>query len=197
MNGPPEAESEYSRGRRPARGPEIDPQAAWERRFERHRRGVLAAGLLGVLLLLVAEFAPVLHVHSALRGYGVRSVTGGRNHSFALLPVALLAAALSLSVWQTGSRIALLAIGVLGLVALGVALLGDLPDAHTAGLVGNTRTGHAFASSQPAMGLYLETAGGVVLLLAAAAGMLLEPVPGTPRRGGSRRSGRRASRSVS
>jgi hypothetical protein len=177
----PEAETKYSRGRRVSRAVPEDPQRVWERRFERHRSAVLAAGILGATLLLVAEFTPLLHVHAAGHANPVRTITTGSDHSYAQIPIALLAAALAWSAWHSGSRFALLAVGVLGLLALGITIFADLPDAHSTGLVGSTRTGLASASSSPAIGLFLETGGGIVLILTAAAGMLLEPVPSLPR----------------
>ena len=102
--------------------------------------------------------------------------------SYALIPVAVLSAGPVLAVWRSGSRLAMLAIGVLGLVVLGITVFGDLPDAHSTGLVGGTRTGLESASSSPSIGLYLEAAGGIMLLLTAAAGMLLEPIPSVPRK---------------
>lgn len=178
----PEADSEYSRGRRPRRGTSEDPETRWQRRFEAHRTGVLAAGLLGVALLLVAEFTPLLHVHAGGHVHLARTVSTGSHHSYALLPVAALSAGLAFTAWRSGSRFALLAIGLLGLLTIAIALLGDLPDAHSTGLVGSPTTGLSTATSSPAIGLFLETGGGVMLLLCAAAGMLLEPVPDvTPR----------------
>jgi hypothetical protein len=79
-------------------------------------------------------------------------------------------------------RTRVLASGLLGLLTIAIALLGDLPDAHSRGLVGTRTTGLSTATSSPAIGLFLETGGGVVLLLCAAAGMLLEPATDvTPR----------------
>jgi hypothetical protein len=173
----PEADYKYSRGRRAPRRSDEDPETRWQRRFEVHRNSVLAAALLGVLLLVVAEFTPLLHVHASSRLHLTRTVTGGSNHSYALLPVAVLAGGLAINAWQSGSRFSLLALGLLGLLAIGIALLGDLPDAHSTGLVGTVSTGLSTATSSPAIGLYLETGAGALLILAAAAGMLLEPVP--------------------
>ena len=182
----PEAETEYSRGHRVRRGDSEDPELRWQRRFEAHRNAVLTVGLLGAALLLVAEFTPLLHVHTSGRAHLAHSVITGSHHSYALLPVAALAAGLAVNAWRSGSRFALLAIGLLGLLAVGIALLGDLPDAHTVGLVGTPASGLSTATSSPAIGLFLETGGGAVLILAAAAGMLLEPLPG----GQSRRDSR-------
>ncbi len=173
----PEADTEYSRGRRPRRGAGEDPESRWQRRFSAHRNSVLALALGGAILLVIAEFTPLLHVHTSSRVPIATSVSVGSDHSYALVPLAVLAVGLGINIWQSGSRLGLLATAVLGLVAIGIALLGDLPNAHSTGLVGTTSTGLSTATSSPAIGLYLETAGGALLLLSAAAGMLLEPVP--------------------
>ncbi|MGI8506595.1 MAG: hypothetical protein ACR2MK_07260 [Solirubrobacteraceae bacterium] len=177
----PEAETEYSRGqqasggrlgvpdRRRRSGPGGPPGAV--------RIGVLGAGLIGSALLLVAEFTPLLQVHSSASAVAIQTVQTGTHHSYALIPVGMLGLLLSYAVWRTRSRLALLAIGVLGLLALLVALLGDLPDAQASGLVGSSATHFATASSTPSVGLYLETLGAIVLLMTAGAGLLLLAPP--------------------
>jgi hypothetical protein len=127
--------------------------------------GVLAAGLLGAVLLLVAELTTLFEVHAAGVSGAVRSVGTGSHHAYALVPVALGAAALAWGVWQAGSRPALLAIGFLGVIALLIALVRDLPDAHASGLIGTTTNHYALASATPSAGLYMETLGAVVLLI--------------------------------
>lgn len=117
----PEADSEYSRGRSTRRGGFEDPETRWQRRVATHRKAVWAAGWLGAALLVAAEFLPLVHVHAGGHPRLVRSITTGSDHSYALLPVAALAAALAVISWGSGSRLALLAIGVLGLLAIGIA----------------------------------------------------------------------------
>jgi hypothetical protein len=157
---------------------------------------VVGACLLGAALLLVAEFTPLLHVHSSARGAGViKTIETGSHHAYALVPVALLVAGLSLSVRATGNRVALLSIGALGLVAIGIALIGDLPDAQATGLVGHAGGTYVSAASSPAIGLYLETLGAVVLLLTSGAGLLLAPRPSPPEDGRPRISTSRRSAS--
>jgi hypothetical protein len=174
----PEADIEYSRAtgpsRRVFRRRKGSPEDAWQRRYEAHRTAVLVAGLLGAVLLIAAEFTPLLHVHTTAH-LQVTTVNTGSHDSYALVPIAIAVALLTFNAWRSGSRLALLAIGVLGLVVLGIALLGDLPDAHTRGLV-TTSSGLQGASSSVGIGLYLETLAALVLLLTAAGGMLLEPI---------------------
>ncbi len=100
-----------------------------------------------------------------------------------MVPIALLAALLTWGATRDGSPPALLAIGLLGVIALLIALIGDLPDAQASGIV--LRGGHyEAASASPGLGLYLETLGAVLLLITSGAGLLLGG-PGTSARGRS------------
>jgi hypothetical protein len=166
------------------------------------RAAIVAGALLGAVLLLVAEFTALYEVHTAASSVRVQTVGTGHNDSYALVPLALLAAALGIGVLRSGSRPALLAIGIVGLVALLIALLGDLPDAQATGLVGSAASHFVNATSTPSAGLYLETLGAVVLIATCVLGFLglgrPEPLPAT--RGdesGPRRSDRGSERSVS
>ncbi|MGH2874641.1 MAG: hypothetical protein ACRDLV_00150 [Solirubrobacteraceae bacterium] len=152
------------------------------------------AALLGAALLVAAEFAPLLTVRSAAAVHDrvVVTVTGGSHHDWALLPIAVLAAGWSVVRWRSarGARSARggdaggegrlgsggwAVFAVLGAVALAIALGHDLPDARATGLIGHAGTSYAAAAASPAIGFYLETLGGVVLLLVGAAGLLLTP----------------------
>jgi hypothetical protein len=161
----PEAEDEYS-----------SDETAWQRRFDRYRAVVLALGLLGAVILFAAELTPLLHVRTvAAHPLPVRTVQTGSHDGWALIPVAVAVVLLSLWVWRSGSRLGLLAIGLLGLAALVIALARDLPAAHATGLVGSPAHGLSTAQAHAAVGLYLETLGAAVVLVTAAAGLLLEP----------------------
>ena len=83
--------------------------------------------MLGALLLLVAEFTTLFDVRTARQPARVRSVGTGSHHGYALVPIAVLAAAFGYAVWAAASRPALLAIGALGVIALLIGLLADLP----------------------------------------------------------------------
>jgi hypothetical protein len=188
----PEAETEYSRAHR---GSEGDFGAGKGRPAAAARTSsavlwlVFIGGLTGAALLAVAEFTPLFTIHSGAYGAPVRAEGTGAHQSYALVPVAALAAVLTIVAVRSRSRAALVGIGVLGLVALGIALLGDLPDAQATGFVGNTQA-LTPAKSSPSTGLYLETLGAIILLLSAGAGLLL-PIP--PRRRAGR--GQAANRS--
>ena len=131
---------------------------------------------MGSVVLLVAEFTPLATVHSSARGAPVvETINTGSHHAYALIPIALLVPMLATSARRTGNRLAVLSIGVLGLVALGISLIGDLPDAHASGLLGHAGGTYVSAAAHPGAGLYLETLGAVILLLTSAAGLLFGP----------------------
>jgi hypothetical protein len=161
---PPEARAEYSRGQS---GPEGASAV-----FTAAPVAVLLGGLLGALLLLVAELTTLYDVNTAASAGPIKSVGTGSHHAYALVPIALLAMVLIYGAWRQHSRPALLAIGVLGVIALLIALLGDLPDAHTSGLIGNSSR-YINASSTPKAGLYLETLGAGLLIVCSGIGLLL------------------------
>jgi hypothetical protein len=139
---------------------------------------ILAGGLFGGLLLIAAELTPLFEVHAANVSAPVKSVSTGSHNAYALIPLGVLAAGLAWGVRSAGSRPALLALGLVGLIALLIALLGDLPDAHATGLIGNGQTHYVNASSTPSTGLYLETLGAVVLVITSVSGfVLLGPPP--------------------
>jgi hypothetical protein len=141
---------------------------------------ILAGGVLGALLLTVAEFTALFEVHTQAAGAPVSSVGTGAHHAYAMLPLALLAAVLAYGAWRTHSRPALLAIGALSVISLLIALVGDLPDAHASGVVGGTSGRLLITASTPSAGFYMETLGGVVLLITCVCGfLLLGPAPRT------------------
>lgn len=169
----PEATSEYSRASGARRG----SGGVAETASRPLAIAVLAGGLAGAILLLVAEFMPLLQVHSSLHRAPIATLSTGSHDSYALLPIALLTAFFSFVVWRTRSRLGLLATGVLGLVAVLIALIGDLPDAQATGLVGSAASHFAIATSSPAVGFYLETLGAVLLIITSVGGLLLLPAP--------------------
>jgi hypothetical protein len=188
---PPEANTEYSRAGQAPRDDSVragrgsSGSAAGSTAVT---AGVLCGGLLGALLLLVAEFTALFDERTQAGGVFVKSVSTGSNHSYALVPVAVLAALLSFAVWRAVSRPALLALGVLGVLALLIALLGDLPDAHASGLIGSSASHYVLAHTRPSAGFYMETLGAVLLLVTCVSGFLMLPAPG--RGAAARRAGR-------
>ena len=81
---------------------------------------------------------------------------------------------------STGNRWALVALAGVGIAALLIALIGDLPDAQASGTIGTVQAGFKSATDKPSAGLYLETLGAIMLLIAGGCGLLLG-APGTTR----------------
>ena len=89
---PPEAKPEYSRA--PPQSTEPVPISL----------GLLAAGLIGGLLLLVAEFTPLYNQDSATSRVPLHTMHTGSHHAYALIPVGLLAIVLTVGVSRSASR---------------------------------------------------------------------------------------------
>jgi hypothetical protein len=166
----PEADTEYSRA--PA------GSKARERRSAEGSSAIRTAVLVGAsaaaAMLLVAEFLPLFEVRTSARHSVVTTVQSGSHHSYALIPIALLVALLAAAWRRTPARLTALAMALLGVVALVIALARDLPDAQSSGLERSAGT-YVTAAASPQAGLYLETAGAIVLLITGAGGLILSP----------------------
>ena len=168
----PEAEAKYSRGRVALRrGPNRGNRRS-ERDWRLAQRAVQVVALLGAATLVVAELTPLYRVQTDAGHQIVRSVSAGSHHSYALLPMAVLAVLLAGALGRSGWPVPA-ALLLLGLAALGITLLGDLPDVHRAGVLGTPATGLHDAHTVAAAALYLEALGAVALLAAGAAGLIL------------------------
>ena len=187
MNAPPETNSEYSRGSGasgrlllPRWQASSAPAAAGPEAAGRVGAALAAGALLGALLVIVAQFTALYHLHSASSAAAVKTVGTGANHAWAPIPLALVAAALAYALHRQPSRAALAGLAALGVATLLIALIGDLPDAHSSGLIGSSGIGYVQASAGPSAGLYIETLGAVVLLLAGGVGLLMLTPPKRP-----------------
>ncbi len=131
----------------------------------------LAAGLalVAIVLLLTAEFTTVFQVTVGSLETVKRSATGGANHGYALLIVAVAAVILTLLALP-GARPP--AVGLLALAAtvLLIALAIDLPDTRGSGRLPESLA-YENARARAGVALTLELVGAV--LLAAAGGLLL------------------------
>jgi hypothetical protein len=132
-------------------------------------RGVAIVAALGAILLLVAEFLPLLEVRAG--SHVVKTVDTGSHHSYANLVVAVVAGFMIFAaVRGSAARMALLGLVVLGLLSLGIALIGDVPDVSKTGLVAGSFDA---AAAHARIGVYLETLGSALLLMAGGTGLLL------------------------
>jgi hypothetical protein len=153
--------------------------AAFRARFTRSGAvglAVLALGLAAALLMVLAEVSNLVVVD--VSGVGCEDtitdpataedceITGGDQHSFALVAVAILTVVMAMGAGLGGSRPAGIALVVAGLLVLGIALIGDLPDTSSTGQVGPLFEN---AEAGPGSGFWFELVAGA---LAAAAGAL-------------------------
>ena len=133
------------------------------------RAGAAVAGV-AVVLLVAAELTTVYEVTVGGLEVVKRSETGGENHGYALLVVAVVAAFMTFGAVAGGARPPAIALVALGVVALAVALAVDGPDTRGSGDLPESLA-YEDARARAGAGFGLELAGGV--LLVAAGGVLL------------------------
>jgi hypothetical protein len=143
---------------------------------DRRLRAALVLALGAGVLMVATEFLEVFAVSldgatscEALASPDVAefcSTTGGERHSYALVLLGLFTFVMAWGATVGRSRPAGAALLVVGLVVVGIALLGDLPEAYSEGIIGPR---YDDARSSPGLGFWTELVGGV---LAAAAGVL-------------------------
>jgi len=156
--------------------------------------GLAIAAATGSLLLVVSDFTTLFEARTVTATIG--TVTGGRNHLYAMAVIGLVAAPMAWGAIRGGSQPAMISLAVLGLLAVAIALVFDLPDATGANTL-NRSFAYANARSFPRIGFYLETLGAVLLLLAGGGTLLLtgrtgaDPDPQTRAQGASARAQRR------
>jgi hypothetical protein len=130
---------------------------------------LLALGALGAAALIASEFSTLFSV--SVPGRAGRSVSGHHQHGYALVIAGLLTLWLLFSAAQ-GVRMAMLGLACVGLLALGIAVIADLPDVHSTGVLGRL---FESAQAQPGAGFYEETLGAALLLISGGGLLLLEP----------------------
>lgn len=93
---------------------------------------LLLAGVIGALLLIAADFSTLIEVRviTVVKD----RITGGEQHSYALVLLGALAIPMALGAALGRSRPAAVALAIVGVIALLVALVGDLPDVDMTGL---------------------------------------------------------------
>ncbi|MEA2144343.1 MAG: hypothetical protein QOI64_2773 [Solirubrobacteraceae bacterium] len=133
------------------------------------RRLAALPAIAAVVLLVAAEFSTVYEVTVGSLEVVKRDATGGANHGYALLVVALFAVVVTGLGLRGSARAAGLALVALGAVALVVALVVDLPDTRGSGRLPEALA-YEDARARAGIALGLEIAGGVLLL--AAGGLL-------------------------
>jgi hypothetical protein len=118
------------------------------------RRGIEVATIVvivGAMLMIVSEFLDVFTVEG-VNGATVGSSTGAENHGYALLVIGVAALAAVFFARSTREPLPAFAAAALGVIALGIVLIVDLPDTMSSGLTESHRIGDA----QPAIGFWVE-----------------------------------------
>lgn len=137
---------------------------------------ILGLGIAAAVLMIATEFTTVAKVTvgdvACERVDCVKS--GGEQHSYALLLVAVLTVVMALGAGPGRSRPAALALIAVGALVLGVALLLDLPDTSETGVIGKT---FEDARASAGGGFSLEILAGLSAL-AAGALRFIEREPG-------------------
>lgn len=136
----------------------------------------MAAGLIAAVLMVATEFATLRSVQvltascSDLADPELRSscvTKGGDEHSYALVLLGIVAAAMAWGAFAGGSRPAAFALAGIGLAVLLIALGTDLPDAGKTGVLGER---FEEAEAKAGAGLWMEIVGGALAFAAGVVG---------------------------
>jgi len=134
------------------------------------RLGLAVVASVGAICLLLATFATIIEIKvgttTKVPDHDTH-LSGWDRHGPALLLIALFGAVMIAGALR-GARPAMAALLVLGLVALLIAVIGDVPDLDETGFIGEV---YEDAAAGPKAGFYLETLGAVLLL--ASGGLML------------------------
>jgi hypothetical protein len=136
------------------------------------RIALAIAALAGAICLLAATFSTVIEITVGTTSKIAdrdTELSGYDRHSVALIVIALFALVMTAGALR-GARPAMVALAVAGVVVLLIALIGDLPDVHKTGVIGQL---YDNARANPRSGYYFETLGGALLLMAGGGLLLL------------------------
>lgn len=130
---------------------------------------VVALGLAGIVLLILAELSPVLEIEvgggsCALADPALAETcapTGAQRHSWSLGLLGVLGLVMAWGAGIGGSRPAALALLAAGAAGLAIVLIGDLPAVNETGQIG---VAFEDAAATPASGFWLSLAGGAVVV---------------------------------
>lgn len=186
----PEATWDYSRAHPADRTVEAAPRAAPEGARAGHQRlAVTIAAGVAALLLVVAEFLPLINIVVGSLATVQETVRGGTNHAYTLGVLGMLGILMSLAAAR-GSRPAAGALALIGAATLIIAVGVDLPDTRARGSLPQS-IAYEDARAQPAVGFYVEILAGAALVAAGAALLVLS---GRERREAAAAAGHRAGR---
>jgi peptidoglycan/LPS O-acetylase OafA/YrhL len=110
-------------------------------------------------MLVVSTFLPLYEITNGQQK--LREINGLDHHSVAMLLLGVAAALMAFGALR-GARPAMLALAAIGIVVLVVAFTVDLPAALEEGVLAVTYEG---AEAKPAIGFFVETLAGALLLV--------------------------------
>lgn len=134
--------------------------------------GLAVAAGLGVVALVVSDFLVLFEVRTITAVVPGGRVTGGANHAYAMLIVGLVAAPMAFGALAGGSRPAMIALAVLAAVAVGIALIKDLPVATGPSTLKQAQA-YQSTNAVPQAGFFVETLGAALLLVAGGGTLML------------------------
>ena len=134
---------------------------------------LLACSVAGALMLIAADLTTLVQIKVIT--VVKEELTGHDQHSWAMAVLGLAALPLAWGAARRHARPAMLGLALIGVAALLIALIGDLPDTRSTGVIGER---YEEAQAPAGAGFFLETAGAVLLIVGGVGGlMLLSPPP--------------------
>lgn len=130
-----------------------------------HARLAAATALLGAIVLILSQLVTAYSLEDPY-GLTITNVTLIDKHG--VLPLILGALAIISLAWAvfSGNRTGAILIVIIGLTAIFIFLIVDLPDIGDTGLYNAPGAGNLDATGKASTGLWLELVGGIVLTLA-------------------------------
>lgn len=144
------ATGDYSKGPDASEGPPTP--------FGWASAALLVLAFLAIVLLVAAAFSTVIEIR--VGGVVVDSIKGHDRHGYALLLIAIAASPMAVGAVLGESRPAAWAVVLLGAIALGITLIGDLPDLHA---VGQYKARFEDAAASGRLGFWFELLGSLGL----------------------------------
>lgn len=134
--------------------------------------GLAIAAVAGPLLLIVSDFTTLFEARTVTAVIPGGRVAGGSQHLYAMVIIGLVALPMAYGAIRGGSQPSMIALAVFGVLAIGIALAKDLPAATGPSTIKNARA-YESTQSTPKLGLYLETLGAALLLIAGGGSLVL------------------------
>jgi hypothetical protein len=169
---PRDTASQYSKGLAALRGAFSRVASGIAARPDLVRWGLAAVGFVGAILLILSEFSTVTHVKVITVVLPKSERNGFDQNSGAMLILGLVALPMLVGAAWGSARPAMIAVGGIGVIALLIALVGDLPDVTKVGTIFRERYEDARAEAQ--IGFTFEWLGAVLLILSAGLMLLTE-----------------------